>query len=349
MSEVNNNALMIVSKAIQAPQMRDQFVQMLPKDVPVDRFTEVALMAVRQSPELLDADRQTLYDSCLQLARRGLMPDKKEAALVVFSTNVAPKGAKPDYVKKVQAMPMVEGIIKEMGKVGVKAYATSVYENDTIEFWNDDDGQHVLHKPKVFGGRGKRLGAFAAAKMLDGRTYVEAMDMDELERIALRSKQARENNGVKTRGGTWLSDPERMEQKSCLHRARKRMPIIGLESLDDDDINLDAPQPASPPAQSEQSRSAPNVPAGESGGTAGGDPQPPVSMTAENSAQQADGKLVGTAFGQPPPEAFSQAQDPQPEVIQAPRRRRPSALKSVIEQAKASTSPPEQFRDGDII
>jgi phage RecT family recombinase len=232
-----NRALVQVTQALADPEMQGKFVQMLPAEVPVDRFTEVVMMAIRQTPELLDADRQTLYDSCLSLARRGLLPDKKEAALVVYSTNVAPKGQQKRYVKKVQEIAMVGGIIKELGKVGIKAYAVSVYTNDQFDFWNDDDGQHVKHKPVVFGDRGTRIGAFAAGQLPDGRTYVEAMNMQELERVALRSKQAwKDKEGVAHRGGTWLSDPERMEQKSCLHRLRKRMPVeLPPEGEDDFD------------------------------------------------------------------------------------------------------------------
>ena len=240
-----NRALVQVTQALADPEMQGKFVQMLPAEVPVDRFTEVVMMAIRQTPELLDADRQTLYDSCLSLARRGLLPDKKEAALVVYSTNVAPKGQQKRYVKKVQEIAMVGGIIKELGKVGIKAYAVSVYTNDQFDFWNDDDGQHVKHKPVVFGDRGTRIGAFAAGQLPDGRTYVEAMNMQELERVALRSKQAwKDKDGVTHRGGTWVSDPERMEQKSCLHRLRKRMPVeLPPEGEDDFDQSANQADP----------------------------------------------------------------------------------------------------------
>lgn len=244
---MNENPLVVVSQALASPDMRRQFQTLLPSEIPVDRFTEVVQMAIRQTPEVLQADRQTLYDACLQLARRGLMPDKKESALVIFSTKEK-VGNQEVWIKKVQAMPMVEGIIKELGKAGVKSYAVSVYSNDSVRLWNDDDGQHVHHEPVTFGERGSRVGCFAAGKMADGRTYVEAMNMDELERVALRSKQAKKDNNSRVigRGGTWASDPERMEQKSALHRLRKRIPIIGAEEAlqnlkdmeDESDIDL---------------------------------------------------------------------------------------------------------------
>lgn len=240
---MNENALVTITQTLASPEMQAQLTTLLPAGVPVDRFTEVCAMAIRQSPEVLQADRQTLYDSCLQLARRGLLPDKKEAALVVFNTKNGDQ-----WVKKVQALAMVEGIIKEMAKAGVKAYAVSVYANDEINLWNDDFGQHVRHVPKVFGDRGARMGCFAAAEAPGGRTYVEAMNMEDIAKVRARSKQ-KDKEGNPT--GTWRSDPERMEQKSAMHRLRKRIPILddqnALQNLKDfeeeSDIELD-PIPA---------------------------------------------------------------------------------------------------------
>ena len=254
---MNESALVTITQTIASPQMQSQLASLLPKEVPLDKFTEVCCMAIRQSPEVLEGDRQTLYDSCLQLARRGLLPDKKEAALVVFNTNVGTYD-QPKWVKMVQAMPMVEGIIKEMGKAGVRAYAVSVYEKDTIELWNDDKGQHVKHKPVVFGDRGARVGCFAAAKCPDGRTYVEALSMADIEKVRSRSKQKDKKTGAPT--GTWKSDPERMEQKSALHRLRKRIPILdnadALQNLKDMEAESDIELtndglPSSPPAKEE--------------------------------------------------------------------------------------------------
>lgn len=245
----HTNALVTISQALASQEMQSQLATMLPSNVPLDRFTEVTMMAIRQNPDILHADRPSLYDACLVLARRGLLPDKKEAALVVFSTNVGTYD-QPRWIKQVQAMPMVEGIIKEMGKADVKVYANSVYANDKIRLWNDDDGQHILHEPVAFGDRGERIGCFAAGKMADGRTYVEAMSNEDIAKVRSRSKQ-KDSKGNPT--GTWKSDPERMEQKSALHRLRKRIPILdtsdALQNLKDyeDESDTDLSNDAIPP------------------------------------------------------------------------------------------------------
>jgi recombination protein RecT len=240
---MNENAVAVVCKSLVEPAMQDKFKQVLPSNVSLDRFTRVTLTAIQQNPAILECDRQSLYNSCVNAAQRGLLPDGKEGALVSFSSKTADGG----WAKKAQFMAMVEGIIKEMAKAGIKAYAVSVYANDSIEIWNDDDGQHVKHVPVVFGDRGERIGALACARDSEGRTYVEAMNMTELEHVKSKSKSKNKDGVVY---GPWASDPERMEQKSVLHRVRKRVPIIGhdeiVDGLREDDEDIGEPHVVPP-------------------------------------------------------------------------------------------------------
>lgn len=244
---MSENAVTVVCKSLVDPSMQEKFKSVLPPHVSLDRFTRVTLTAIQQNPAVLEGDRQSLYNSCVNAAQRGLMPDGKDGALVVFNAKQGDQ-----WIKKVQFMPMVEGIIKEMAKAGIKAYAVSVYANDKVEIWNDDSGQHVKHVPVVFGDRGERIGALACATDAEGRTYVEAMNMDELERIRSKSRSVKKDGTVT---GPWADSPERMEQKTVLHRVRKRVPIIGhddiVERLQEDEAAeipqepvTDAPKPA---------------------------------------------------------------------------------------------------------
>jgi recombination protein RecT len=214
------NPVAIVCRAITTPDMQAKFKAVLPADVSLDRFTRVTLMAIQKNPAVLECDRSSLYNSCVDAAARGLMPDGKEGAIVSFRQKDGPP--------KAQFMPMPEGIIKEMAKAGVKAHAVSVYEKDTVDVWNDDAGQHFSHRPVVFGSRGERIGAVAWATDRDGRTYVEAMNMEDLLRVA---QSSRSKNKAGEIVGPWAQWPERMEQKSALHRLRKRIAILGAEDV----------------------------------------------------------------------------------------------------------------------
>lgn len=246
------NQLAVVCQSLVHPEMQAKFKQVLPADVSLDRFTRVTLTAIQKNPAILDCDRTSFYNSCLDAANRGLMPDGKEGAIVAFRQKEGPS--------KAQFMPMPEGIIKELAKAGVAAHAISVYEKDQVEIWNDDDGQHFKHVPKVFGDRGERIGAVAWAKAANGRTYVEAMNMDDLLRVAQVSRSKDRNGNIV---GPWAQWPERMEQKSALHRLRKRIPIVGHEDVvarlqeDEEAIGADLPvADANVPVEPEAARAA---------------------------------------------------------------------------------------------
>lgn len=226
----------VVTRTLQAPQMQGIIKQALPQGVSEERFTRATLTALRQNPDIFDCDRNSLYNAIVRCAQDGLMPDGRQAAIVKFRVNVAKRGQPAHYIDKAQHMPMVEGVIHLLAKAGVFAYAASVYANDTIEMWNDENGQHVKHVPARFGTpRGERLGAFALGKTKDGQVYVEAMDMNDLE-VPKRATKQRDKDGNLT--GPWKETPDRMEQKSCLHRLAKRIPSAALR--EDDEFREDA-------------------------------------------------------------------------------------------------------------
>ena len=74
-------------------------------------------------------------------------------------------------------MSMVGGILKKVRNSGELSSITAqiVYENDEFNYYIDADGEHISHRPNMFGDRGKRIGAYALAKTKDGAIYVEVM------------------------------------------------------------------------------------------------------------------------------------------------------------------------------
>jgi recombination protein RecT len=180
-------------------------------------------------------------------AADGLLPDGKQGALVMYSIKQGDR-----YLKAVRFMPMVEGIIHQLAKANIPTYAVSVYANDQIEVWNDDDGQHVKHKPVVFGDRGEFVGVMAVARVGD-RTYVETMNVDEINKVRASSRAGD--------SGPWKVWYDRMAQKSVLHRLKKRLPIVDqdvVDSLRDPEEEMDvAPPQAAEPAPEPQTRRRP--------------------------------------------------------------------------------------------
>lgn len=260
-ADATSQAMTVVQQVctnIASPAFRQKILEALPPEISPDRFIRTALTAIQLKPEVCDADRQSLYNSVIQAAQQRLMPDNREGAIVVYNVKVG-----NSWIKKAQFQPMVAGIIKRFGEVGILAYAASVYENeieqDRFRVWNDDTGQHVEHKPIVFGDRGAFVGVFAVARTPDGRTYVETMTIEDIRKVmaASRSKD-QQGNPV----GPWKDWFERMAQKSGLHRLGRRVPITDprgadlADTLDADRDLYDFDQSAPAPAQEQPRESA---------------------------------------------------------------------------------------------
>lgn len=198
-------------------KMAPQFKAALPSHIPVKRFQRVALMAIQTDPELLKADRASLYQSCLRAAQDGLLPDKREAALVVYRTNVAKRGEAPRWENRVQYMPMVAGILKKVRNSGEIASITAqiVCKNDHFKY-NPASDPVPDHQPDWFGDRGEIVGVYAVAKLKDGTHVVEVMSKREIEKV-------RESSRAKD-GGPWTKWYEEMARKTVIRRLSKYLP-----------------------------------------------------------------------------------------------------------------------------
>lgn len=213
----------IIVRTLQRPDMTDVIKHALPPYVPLERFMATAVSAFRTTPPevFANCDRQSIYNAVVQAARQGLLIDGRHGWIVPFRE----KKRDGTYITKAQFLIGPQGIIDAFARVGVTAYATSVYEHDQSRFWDDTDGQHVSHQFDPFTARGEFRGAFACARSRDGRVWVEAMGMEELNRVRESSKAPD--------SPAWRNWPERMHQKSCLHRLAKRVP--GVDVSDDED------------------------------------------------------------------------------------------------------------------
>lgn len=263
----------IACNTIKSQAFRQNVAEALPPGLDPDRFVRTALTALQLKPEIADADRNSLYNAIVVAAQMKLLPDNREGALVVYSTKVGDK-----WVSKVQFQPMVQGIVKRFGEAGVLAYASSVYENELPNFrlWNDDTGQHVSHEPIVFGERGKFVGVYAVARTPDGRTFVEALGLEEIAKVQAASKSKdKQGNPL----GPWRDWPDRMAQKSALHRLGRRVPVsdqnlaavLGADNaMYGDDVVLGTVADAPAEAQAPATPAGPRRPAGLQAAAAAG-------------------------------------------------------------------------------
>jgi len=229
MSEQQTRAVATLRGQIE--QMGPQFKTVLPQHISVDRFGRIVMTAVQRDPALLEADRRSLMMSCVQCAQDGLLPDGREAALVVYNTKSG-----NGWIKKVQYIPMIAGLRKKVRQSGeiVSWESRLVHENDHFEVFYGDD-ERIEHTPNLF-SPGKIIAAYSIATFRDGYKSREVMTIDQLEAIRQKSKSKD--------SGPW-SDPAfrpEMYRKTVMRRHAKALPLSpelqDLMSRDDSLITL---------------------------------------------------------------------------------------------------------------
>lgn len=228
----------------EGPKNQQSLAQYFDKDATGQkRFTQVVVRAVQEQPELVLADRTSLFLACQTAAQDGLLPDRKDGALVVYNTKVGDR-----WVKKVQWQPMIGGLRKKLANHGFSLRAEIVYENDDFAYEMGDDPK-IIHRPKVFGDRGNIVGAYAIATDQDGNKYRETMTVDELEKVRASSKNPQ--------GGAWATWTTEMYRKTVAKRLFKQLPLISTElaeliDRDNEQFDLGKPGGVSSVAQAVQ-------------------------------------------------------------------------------------------------
>ncbi len=201
----------------QITERASMFGAVLPAHIKQERYVRIVLTAVMADPELINADRASLFEAALKCAQDGLMPDKREAAFVVYNAKTK-RGGTETWIKKVQYMPMVYGILKKVRNSGQLATISSelVYKNDSFRYWVDENGKHIEFEPLMFGDRGDLLGIFAIAKMKDGTVDIEPMTVADVNKVKACSKSPDK--------GPWSTWYDEKAKVACLKRLAKRLP-----------------------------------------------------------------------------------------------------------------------------
>lgn len=204
-------------------QMRPQITESLPPGIDPDRFVRVAMNAIQNMPELTDpkVERQSVFNACLRAAQLGLMPDKREGAIVIVNEKRKGANGQDVWVKVAQFRDMVGGLRKLAAEFGFDLIARSVYENDDFDYQLGDD-EMIRHKaPKLGTDRGALVGAYAiATRLKDGRKYRLVMDMAAINK----------RRDVAQTKAVWDKWPSEMSEKTV---ARSIFRVLPLADSDD--------------------------------------------------------------------------------------------------------------------
>ena len=188
----------------------------LPESVKMSTFVRCAAVAMAGNQDLAKADKDSVIMALTKCATDGLIPDSKEAAIVTFNTNIAPKGQPKQWATKAQYMPMIDGVMKRARMSGQISILSSkaVFTKDQFDYWMDENGEHINYRP-TFEGGDMRL-AFAFAKLVTGELIVEVMSKADVDKVRNASKTGTY--------GPWADWYERMACKAVMHRLARRLP-----------------------------------------------------------------------------------------------------------------------------
>ena len=196
----------IAQMRTQLMAMTPEFKNALPSHITPEKFQRVILTVVQQQPDLLNADRRSLFASCLKCAADGLIPDGREAALVLFG-------------RQVTYIPMFGGIQKRIRNSGEVAsvQAHVIYEKDHFIIRRGLN-ETIEHTPLFPGDRGQAIGAYAIAKFKNGSDPVfEVMDREEIEKVRSVSRAAK--------NGPWVQWWDQQARKTVFKRLAKWLPM----------------------------------------------------------------------------------------------------------------------------
>ena len=200
-------------------QQKGEFEKVLPSHISFEKFQRTVMTAVLVSPDLLEADRASLMVACIKAATDGLLPDNRDAALVIFNSKDG-----NNWVKKVQYLPMYAGILKKVRQSGEMASVVThvVYEKDKFEYILGDD-ERIVHEPYTGKEeRGEIIAAYCIAKLKDGTVFREVMSLQDIEKVRRSSKSGNDDQGQPK--GIWKSWYEEMARKTVFRRMAKWLP-----------------------------------------------------------------------------------------------------------------------------
>lgn len=221
-------------------ERRDKYdKQLRAVGIDFDTFKAAALTGVNRNPDLLTADQASLYDSLSQACRDGLLPDGRQGALVIHRTNVAKRGQPAQWVDQVAWMPMVRGILKKIrGADGVASVHDGViYKDDAYDYWIDDEGPHLKHRPSLGGSTQDSdiIAAYAIVRLTNGDQQIEVVGSQDLVKMQQASKSGKNGNGP------WKTWKAQMAKKSAWHRLAPKLPLDDaiMETINRDEALYD--------------------------------------------------------------------------------------------------------------
>jgi recombination protein RecT len=202
-------------------RLAPELLPVLPPHITPEKFMRVVQTSLQKNMEpggrvpLLEAERKSFFEACMECAADGLLPDGREGAFTIMRAKL-PDGS---YVNRVKYIPMIAGLKKKVQQSGLFAYwkASVIYENDAYNI-QDGDEPRIKHTPLLDGERGRMIAVYSVAKPKDN---------SEPSRHWMPIKAV---NAIRDRSrakdfGPWRTDEEEMTKKTCMRQHSKDLPL----------------------------------------------------------------------------------------------------------------------------
>jgi recombination protein RecT len=174
---------------------------LLPADIAYEQFRAALWLEITGRQALYRCSQQSLRAAMVKAATMGVLPGR-DCHLLPFKGDA-------QCITNYQGLVL---ILERTGKVA-KAFAHPVYEGDEIVL--DYFANQYKHIPYMVRGKepGKILFYYGAIMMKQGPPHVEAMSLDQIDRVR-RKAPAHES-------GPWVTDTIEMSRKTALRRVMK--------------------------------------------------------------------------------------------------------------------------------
>lgn len=236
----DREAAPLVKLATQLEQRAVEFQKALPSHISPDKLQRTIITAAQTNPDLLTADRQSLIVAAMKAAQDGLLPDGREAALVIYNNRV--KGADGQFYnqKVVQYLPMVYGLRKKIVQSGEISTLTVgiVYrcEYESGRFLYEEGTEAMLrHKPMLEMSSEQATDSeivafYSIARMKDGSLSYDVMSRAKVDRIRELSQTGAIHDRwgkPRTPKGPWVDHYGEMGCKTVMRHHSKVLPMSG--------------------------------------------------------------------------------------------------------------------------
>lgn len=190
-----------LSQAIQ--EQKPGFALALPKDFDADRFTRLAITAIKSNAKLMKCDPASILGGLMICAQLGLEPNSPlhEASLIPYKDKASFQIEYRGLLKLVWNSGMVSNV-----DYGI------VYKNDLFKYVKGFNPVFE-HVPVLEGDRGEAIAAYAIASIIGGGNAVAFWTLDDVKKHAARYSKA---FGDSYKDSPWQTSFESMWIKTAL-------------------------------------------------------------------------------------------------------------------------------------